>query len=177
MGNSSAYVSATVGSRSIEKTVLLMSASSHMFRGNSDACVSATFESITIKKTVLLTSFHFIVFNGKRSDYVSITDRGISPVVDKEMNKFVDREQVTVETMSIDDLLLQISDELLLPSITAVELTKIRLGESLNFGDVQERDLYSASLPRISSHDKGKGILVEDEPVRGNPAREVVELI
>ncbi|KZV16295.1 hypothetical protein F511_28740 [Dorcoceras hygrometricum] len=101
----------------------------------------------------------------------------ISPVVDKEMNKFVDREQVTEETMSIDDLLLQISDDLLLPSITVVELTKIQLGESLNFGDVQERDLYSASLPRISSHDKGKGILVEDEPVRGNPAREVVELI
>ncbi|KZV27505.1 hypothetical protein F511_22358 [Dorcoceras hygrometricum] len=74
----------------------------------------------------------------------------ISPVVDKEMNKSVDRERVTEETMSIDDLLLQISDDLMLPSITAVELTKIRLG---------------------------KGILVEDEPVRGNPAREMVELI
>ncbi|KZV32519.1 hypothetical protein F511_43410 [Dorcoceras hygrometricum] len=69
MGNSSAYVSTTIGSRSIEKTVLLTSASSHMFRGNSDACVSATVESITIKKTVLLTSFHFIVFNGNRSAY------------------------------------------------------------------------------------------------------------
>ncbi|KZV52508.1 dystroglycan-like [Dorcoceras hygrometricum] len=93
-------------------------------------------------------------------------ESSISPVVDKEMNKFVDREQVTEETMSIDDLLLQISVDLMLPSITAVELTKIRLGESLNFGDVQERDLYSASLPRISSHDNGKGILVEDESVR-----------
>ncbi|KZV22868.1 hypothetical protein F511_40204 [Dorcoceras hygrometricum] len=69
MGNSSAYVSATVGSRSIEKTILLTSASSHMFRGNSDACVSATVESLTIKKTVLLTSFHSIVFNGNRSAY------------------------------------------------------------------------------------------------------------
>ncbi|KZV55036.1 hypothetical protein F511_10158 [Dorcoceras hygrometricum] len=423
MGNSFAYVSATVGSRSIEKTVFLTSASSNMFRGNSDACVSAIFESLTIKKTVLLTSFHFIVFNGNRSAYkkakgfaaqigvllkgmptitmgdgvsfpsakilsmktvntyistnttidareeqgmvgeatvkrtpkskknsssaddtpvkviseiagsrkrvatednapaipkkrrtvktkpsfsqasldivnvaqdvvpiqvidptpvvatitspapkqksrkrrlvlstgsddetvgtqeivkdadavavtstdeadiiiakvleeilelgVSETERGgqgvdeavfeedfarwlddfvarhsepeyvdtrfdtraegsISLVVDKEMTKSVDREQVTEETMSIDDLLLQISDDLMLPSITAVELTKIRLGESLNFGDVQERDMYYASLPRISSHDKGKWILVEDEPVRGNPAREVVELI
>ncbi|KZV47772.1 hypothetical protein F511_41721 [Dorcoceras hygrometricum] len=97
----------------------------------------------------------------------------IGPMVDKDMNKSVDREQVTEENMSIDDLILQISDDLMLPSITAVELTKIRLGESLNFGDVQERDLFSASLPRISSHDKGKGILVEDEPVRGNPAREM----
>ncbi|KZV38899.1 heat shock factor-binding protein 1 [Dorcoceras hygrometricum] len=77
----------------------------------------------------------------------------ISSVVDKEMKKSVDREQVTEETMSIDDLLLQISDDLMLPSITAVELTRIWLGESLNFGDVQERDLYSASLPWISSHD------------------------
>ncbi|KZV35345.1 hypothetical protein F511_23814 [Dorcoceras hygrometricum] len=71
----------------------------------------------------------------------------ISPVVENEMNKSVDREQVREETMSIDDLLLQISDDLMLPSITAVELTKIRLGDSLNLGDVQERDLYSASLP------------------------------
>ncbi|KZV36762.1 hypothetical protein F511_26548 [Dorcoceras hygrometricum] len=74
MGNSSAYVSATVGSHSIEKTVLLTSASSHMFRGNSDACVSATVESLTIKKTVLLTSFHLIVFNGNRSAYWAATD-------------------------------------------------------------------------------------------------------
>ncbi|KZV22684.1 callose synthase 3-like [Dorcoceras hygrometricum] len=71
MGNSSAYVSAIVGSRSIEKTVLLTSASCHMFRGNSDACVSATVESLTIKKTVLLTSFHLIIFNGNRSAYTN----------------------------------------------------------------------------------------------------------
>ncbi|KZV26572.1 cell division control protein 2C [Dorcoceras hygrometricum] len=32
-------------------------------------------------------------------------------------------------------------------------------------------------LPRISTLDKGKGILEEDEPVKGNPARETVELI
>ncbi|KZV41426.1 hypothetical protein F511_19670 [Dorcoceras hygrometricum] len=101
----------------------------------------------------------------------------INSVIDKEMNISVDRKQVTEETMPIDDLLLQISDDLLLPSITAVELTKIRLGEFLNFGDVQRGDLYSASLPRISSLDKGKGILVEDEPISGNPAREIVELI
>ncbi|KZV28382.1 delphilin-like [Dorcoceras hygrometricum] len=101
----------------------------------------------------------------------------INSVVDKEMNISVDRKQVTEETMPIDDLLLQISNDLLLSSITTVELTKIRLGEFLNFGDVQRGDLYSTSLPRISSLDKGKGILVEDEPVSGNPAREIVELI
>ncbi|KZV45460.1 hypothetical protein F511_12908 [Dorcoceras hygrometricum] len=57
-------------------------------------------------------------------------------------------------------------------SINSVVDKEIRLGEFLNFGD-----LYSASLPRISSLDKGKGILVEDEQVRVNPAREIVELI
>ncbi|KZV19235.1 ABC transporter B family member 19-like [Dorcoceras hygrometricum] len=67
MGNSSAYVSATVGSRSIEKTILLTSASSHMFRGNSDACVSATVESLTIKKTVLLTFRYSIVIGNSMS--------------------------------------------------------------------------------------------------------------
>ncbi|KZV57769.1 callose synthase 3-like [Dorcoceras hygrometricum] len=82
MGNSSAYVSAIVGSRSIEKTVLLTSASSHMFRGNSDACVSATVESLTIKKIVLLTSFHLIVFNGNRSAYEISVNRFLLYTID-----------------------------------------------------------------------------------------------
>ncbi|KZT76702.1 cation/H(+) antiporter 15-like [Dorcoceras hygrometricum] len=49
----------------------------------------------------------------------------ISPMVDKEMNKSVDSEQVTEETMSNDDLLLQISDDLMLPSITVVNPVKL----------------------------------------------------
>ncbi|KZV46549.1 hypothetical protein F511_42158 [Dorcoceras hygrometricum] len=57
------------------------------------------------------------------------------------------------------------------------EITKIKLGESINIQEVQERDVYYASLPRISVHDKGKEPLVEDEPVKGNPARESVEFI
>ncbi|KZV39280.1 hypothetical protein F511_18341 [Dorcoceras hygrometricum] len=84
---------------------------------------------------------------------------------------------VTEEHMSIDNLLMQISEDVMLPSVTAAEITKIRLGESISIPGVQERDLFYASLPRISIHDKGKEILVEDEPVRGNPARETVELI
>ncbi|KZV15941.1 transcriptional activator DEMETER-like [Dorcoceras hygrometricum] len=46
--------------------------------------------------------------------------------------------------MSVDDLLVQICDDMMLPSITAAEISKIRIGESF---------------------DKGKGLLVEDEPV------------
>ncbi|KZV25871.1 hypothetical protein F511_29297 [Dorcoceras hygrometricum] len=100
-----------------------------------------------------------------------------SPVVVKEMNKAVDSKRIEEEHMSIDDLLLQISDDKMLPSVTAAEITKIRLGESISINEIKEPDLYFASLPHISSHDKGKEILEEDEPVKGNPARETVELI
>ncbi|KZV39780.1 pyruvate, phosphate dikinase regulatory protein 2 [Dorcoceras hygrometricum] len=86
-------------------------------------------------------------------------------------------KQSAEEHMSIDDLLMQISEDMLLPSVTTAGITKIRLGESINIPGVQERDLFYASLPRISIHDKGKEPLVEDETIRGNPARESVELI
>ncbi|KZV17631.1 hypothetical protein F511_34214 [Dorcoceras hygrometricum] len=63
------------------------------------------------------------------------------------------------ELMSVDDLLVQICDDMMLPSITDAEISKIRIGES------------------SVMHDKGKGLLVEDEPVQSNPAQEMVELI
>ncbi|KZV32032.1 dystroglycan-like [Dorcoceras hygrometricum] len=100
-----------------------------------------------------------------------------SPVVEENLMQAVSSKPVTEEDMSIDDLLLQISSDMLLPSITATEITKIRVGESISINEVRERDVYLASLPRISIHDKGKAILEDDEPVRGNPAREMVELI
>ncbi|KZV55427.1 hypothetical protein F511_41452 [Dorcoceras hygrometricum] len=99
------------------------------------------------------------------------------PVVEKDLAQAVGSKQVAEELMSIDDLLLQIPDDMLLPSVTSAEITKIRLGESISINEVQERDLYYASLPRISALDKGKEILEEDEPVKGNPVRETVELI
>ncbi|KZV20679.1 hypothetical protein F511_30028, partial [Dorcoceras hygrometricum] len=100
-----------------------------------------------------------------------------SPVVEKNLVQAVGSKQVGEENMSIDDLLMQISEDILLPSVTAAEITKIRFGGSIHIPGVQERDLYYASLPRISIHDKGKAILEEDEPVRGNTARETMELI
>ncbi|KZV58114.1 developmentally-regulated G-protein 3 [Dorcoceras hygrometricum] len=99
------------------------------------------------------------------------------PVVEKDMDKAVGSKHTEEEHMSIDDLLLQISDDMMLLSVTAAEITKIRLGESININEVQERDWYYASLPRISTHDKGKEPLEENEPVIGNPAKETVELI
>ncbi|KZV41805.1 pentatricopeptide repeat-containing protein [Dorcoceras hygrometricum] len=108
---------------------------------------------------------------------VTIAADSTSPVTVQEMNKAVNSRLVTEENMSIDDLLLQISDDMLLPSISAPEISKIRLGESVSINEVRERDVYLTSLPRISTHDKGKAILEEDEPIRGNPARELVEII
>ncbi|KZV40215.1 hypothetical protein F511_38807 [Dorcoceras hygrometricum] len=86
-----------------------------------------------------------------------------SPVVVKDMNRAVSSMFTNEELMSIDDLLLQISDDMLVPSITATEITKIRLGESVSITEAQERDIYPASLPRISIHDKGKAILIRDQ--------------
>ncbi|KZV18761.1 hypothetical protein F511_13034 [Dorcoceras hygrometricum] len=63
------------------------------------------------------------------------------------------------EHMSFDDILLQISNDMLLPSITAAEVTMIRLGEFSSIGDT------------------GKAILVEDEQFTENPASEIVALI
>ncbi|KZV44602.1 cell division control protein 2C [Dorcoceras hygrometricum] len=109
--------------------------------------------------------------------YVKESEGSKHPVVEKNLAQAVGSKQVAEELMSIDDLLMQIPDDMLLPSVSATEITKIRLGESISINEVQERDLYYASLPRISALDKGKEILEEDEPVKGNPARETVELI
>ncbi|KZV30689.1 hypothetical protein F511_40633 [Dorcoceras hygrometricum] len=70
----------------------------------------------------------------------------INSVVDKEVN------------MPIDDLLIQISDDLLLP-ITTAEVTMIKLGAFSTSGD------------------KGKGKLVEDEHVTASHAQELFALI
>ncbi|KZV55009.1 hypothetical protein F511_33843 [Dorcoceras hygrometricum] len=66
---------------------------------------------------------------------------------------FRNSKLVTEEHMSIDDLLMQISEDMMLPSVTAAEITKISLGESISIPVAQERDLFYASLPRISIHD------------------------
>ncbi|KZV31967.1 hypothetical protein F511_39006 [Dorcoceras hygrometricum] len=87
-------------------------------------------------------------------------------LVDKEgpATKAAGSMHTTEEHMSIDDLFMQISEDMMLPSVIAADITKIRLGGSINIHEVQERDLYYASLHRISIHDKGKEKLEGDEP-------------
>ncbi|KZV53986.1 hypothetical protein F511_41841 [Dorcoceras hygrometricum] len=78
------------------------------------------------------------------------------------------------ELMSIDDLLMQISDDMMLPSVSAAEITNIKYGLTMKINEVQDKDWYYASLPTISANDKGKEPLEAADVVKGKPAREIV---
>ncbi|KZV37729.1 hypothetical protein F511_16269 [Dorcoceras hygrometricum] len=124
-------------------------------------------------------------------------DRGTGTAADEEqLQVFVEKETLEKsagsnptdeEQMSLDDLLMQISDDMMLPSVTAPEITKIMsdlpvkikevLGIRIRPPEVQEHDWYYANLPKISDTEKGKAPLEEADPVKGNPTREMVELI
>ncbi|KZV55991.1 dystroglycan-like [Dorcoceras hygrometricum] len=78
--------------------------------------------------------------------------------------------------MSLEDILLTIPVDVPLPS-AGMEITKITLGKTIKIPGVDEKTKYLASLPQIPADDKGKEILVERNPVKGNPAKEHYFLI
>ncbi|KZV55338.1 hypothetical protein F511_43884 [Dorcoceras hygrometricum] len=80
------------------------------------------------------------------------------------------------EKMSLDDILLSIPVDIPLPS-TCMEVTKITMGQMIKIPGVTEKTWFLNSLPRIPADDKGKEILVEKDPVKGNPAAEHYSLI
>ncbi|KZV39523.1 hypothetical protein F511_29945 [Dorcoceras hygrometricum] len=80
------------------------------------------------------------------------------------------------ERMSLDDILLTIPVDIPLPS-SSMEITKITMGKSIKIPGVSKWAWFLNSLPRIPAEDKGKGILVEKDPVKGNPAKEQYSLI
>ncbi|KZV57994.1 hypothetical protein F511_44635 [Dorcoceras hygrometricum] len=80
------------------------------------------------------------------------------------------------EQMSLDDILLTIPVDIPLPS-TCMEVTKITMGKSIQIPGVTKWTWFLKSLPRIPADDKGKHILVEKDPVKGNPAKEHYSLI
>ncbi|KZV54160.1 Galactomannan galactosyltransferase [Dorcoceras hygrometricum] len=96
-------------------------------------------------------------------------------VLGKKNEGFLSNNPSDEELMSLDDLLMQISDDMRLPSVTAAEVTKIKSGLPVEIHEVQDKDWYYASLPKISAHDKGKKPLEADDVVKGNPAREMVQ--
>ncbi|KZV30897.1 hypothetical protein F511_33467 [Dorcoceras hygrometricum] len=109
-------------------------------------------------------------------------DFGDSPVknaddfeqwLDKSFEDFVETESVDKTEGSKEVAVAKTPEK----AIGRNQTDEIRFGSSIEINEVQDRDWYYVSLPRISTHDKGKEPLEEDEPVKGNPARETVELI
>ncbi|KZV22005.1 hypothetical protein F511_41337 [Dorcoceras hygrometricum] len=80
------------------------------------------------------------------------------------------------EQMSLDDILLTIPVDIPLPS-SCMEITKISMGKSVKIPGVTKWTWFLQSLPRIPVNDEGKQILVEKDPVKGNPAKEHYSLI
>ncbi|KZV37649.1 hypothetical protein F511_03955 [Dorcoceras hygrometricum] len=80
------------------------------------------------------------------------------------------------ERMSLDDILLTIPVDIPLPS-SCMEITKITMGKSIKIPGVSKWAWFLNRLPRIPAEDKGKDILVEKDPVKGNPAEEHYSLI
>ncbi|KZV54026.1 RNA helicase family protein isoform 1 [Dorcoceras hygrometricum] len=80
------------------------------------------------------------------------------------------------EQMSLDDIILTIPVDIPLPS-SSMEITKIMMGKTIKIPGVTKWTWFLKNLPRIPTDDKGKEILVEKDPIRGNPAREHFFLI
>ncbi|KZV28689.1 hypothetical protein F511_12215 [Dorcoceras hygrometricum] len=94
------------------------------------------------------------------------------PAVMKTNDDLLDAD----EQMSQEDILLTILVDVPLPS-AGMEITKITLGKTIKIPGVDEKTKYLGSLPQIPADDKGKEILVEKNPVNGNPAKEHYFLI
>ncbi|KZV17180.1 hypothetical protein F511_07940 [Dorcoceras hygrometricum] len=82
----------------------------------------------------------------------------------------------TDEQMSLDDILLTIPVDIPLPS-SCMEITKISMGKSIKIPGISKWTWFLQSLPSIPVNDKGKQVLVEKDPVKGNPAAEHYSLI
>ncbi|KZV49128.1 hypothetical protein F511_43377 [Dorcoceras hygrometricum] len=78
--------------------------------------------------------------------------------------------------MSIEDIFMSIPAEVRLPS-TGVEITKITIGKEIKIPGVNEKACFLATLPQIPADDKGKKLLIEKDPVKGNPVEEQVVLV
>ncbi|KZV44686.1 dystroglycan-like [Dorcoceras hygrometricum] len=80
------------------------------------------------------------------------------------------------EKMALDDILLSIPVDIPLPS-TCMEVMKISMGKAIKIPGVTKWTWFLKHLPRIPADDKGKEVLVEKDPVKGNPAAEHYSLI
>ncbi|KZV41237.1 dystroglycan-like [Dorcoceras hygrometricum] len=96
-----------------------------------------------------------------------------------ELSVDIKKETVVLsadEAMSLEDIFMSIPADVQLPS-AGVEITRILFGATIHIPGVTERTWYLARLPKIPVEDKGKELLVEKDPVKGNPVREQLVLI
>ncbi|KZV40645.1 hypothetical protein F511_31218 [Dorcoceras hygrometricum] len=106
---------------------------------------------------------------------VAPADR-IQQVEDFEAPLSAEVELSEDEKTSLDDILLSIPVDIPLPS-TCMEVTQIKMGQMIKIPGVTKWTWFLKKLPRIPADDKGKELLVEKDPVRGNPAKEHYSLI
>ncbi|KZV26263.1 dystroglycan-like [Dorcoceras hygrometricum] len=96
-----------------------------------------------------------------------------------ELSKDIETETVALsvdEAMSLEDIFMSIPADVQLPS-AGVEITRILFGATIHIPGVTERTWYLARLPKIPVEDKGKELMVEKDPVKGNPVREQLVLV
>ncbi|KZV28512.1 hypothetical protein F511_15592 [Dorcoceras hygrometricum] len=80
------------------------------------------------------------------------------------------------EKTSLDDILLSIPVDIPLPS-TCMEVTQIKMGQMIKIPGVTQWTWFLKQLPSIPAEDKGKELLVDKDPAKGNPAKEHFSLI
>ncbi|KZV48022.1 dystroglycan-like [Dorcoceras hygrometricum] len=71
--------------------------------------------------------------------------------VDKSVDDFINAD----EKLSLEDILMTIPADVILPS-AGIEITKIMMGKSIKIPGVDERTWYLDNLPKIPADDKGK---------------------
>ncbi|KZV22853.1 splicing factor 3B subunit 1-like [Dorcoceras hygrometricum] len=98
-------------------------------------------------------------FKQPRIDFREVTDSEDTEPLSKVLALTV-KSTYDEESIPIDDLLDMIPADMMLPSVTAEEPTKIKFGLGIEIPGVKEGDWYKASLPQISITDKGKAPLV-----------------
>ncbi|KZV37673.1 TMV resistance protein N-like [Dorcoceras hygrometricum] len=123
---------------------------------------------------------------GKEMETESVDDRG--RIVDKpldsdDMDSLSKILELSVsptsddESLSIEEHLANIPDDMILPSVTTAKMTKIKFACGIEIKGVTERDWYKANLPQIAADDKGKKLLQEPDTIKGHPAREQFQLL
>ncbi|KZV58180.1 hypothetical protein F511_35901 [Dorcoceras hygrometricum] len=140
---------------------------------------AGSFDAVTNERFLMMTAIHFGIkvpmFVEKGT--VAESEGSKDVVVAKAFEKSVRSNQTNEEKMSLDYLMMQISDYMMLPSVTVAEITKIKSDFPVKIKEVHYQDWYYASLPKISGTEKGNALLEEADTVKGNPATVMVQLI